>query len=76
MKILLIIILICVIWINIDNFIVKRKVTHLTDKVEELSKIANLKFNLPKEELPDEAKMYYLKNQIDSLETVILNRNC
>ena len=75
-KFLIVSILLIAIWINVDNFRIKIKVTQLTDKVERLSKSVHIKSNLPKDELPDEVKINYLKNQLDSLELLILNRSC
>lgn len=75
MKIILIAISVIVIWINIDDFKIKRRITRLTDKVERLCKIVNIKCKLPEEELPPEIKINYLENQIDSLESAILNQN-
>ncbi|MEE1219537.1 MAG: hypothetical protein U0L20_06410 [Ruminococcus sp.] len=75
MKIILIIFSLMALWINIDNFRIKRKITQLYSKVERLSEIANIECNLPKDELPDEVKINYLENHLDSLESVILNQN-
>ncbi len=74
-KFILIAILLIATWISIDNFRVKRKITRLIGKVEQLYKIANVKCNLPTEELPDEVKINYLQNQLDSLEPLILNQS-
>ena len=74
-KILLVIVFLCVFWINFDNFRIKRKVTRLSDKVERLTEIAKIKCNLPDKELPNELKIIYLENQINKLESLILNRN-
>ena len=75
MKIILIIFLLIALWINIDNFRIKRKITQLNSKVKRLSEIANIKCTLLKDELPDEVKINYLENHLDSLESVILNQN-
>lgn len=74
-KIILIVCLLAAVWITIDNFRVKRKITRLIGKVEQLTKIANVKYDLPKEELSDEAKINYLQNQLDSLEPLLLNQS-
>lgn len=71
-KIILIVCLLAAVWIIIDNFRVKRKITRLIGKVEQLTKIAKVKYDLPKEELSDEAKINYLQNQLDSLEPLLL----
>ncbi len=74
-KIMLIVILLIAIWINIDNFILKRKIANLIGRIEQLSKIADVKCNLPTNELPDEVKINCLQNQLDSLEPLILNQS-
>lgn len=74
-SIILVVCLLAAVWISIDNFRIKRKITRLIGKVEQLSKIANVKYDLPKEELSDEIKINYLQNQLDSLEPLLLNRS-
>ena len=59
-KILIVIVSLCVFW---------------SDKVERLTEIAKIKCNLPDKELPNELKIIYLENQINKLESLILNRN-
>ena len=74
--ILLIIAIVLFIWFEIDNLRIKRKITRLNQKVEHLSQLADIQFKPQKEELSDEFKLYLLQRQIDSLKSLILNRNC
>ena len=71
---LIVLILLIALWINIDNFRIKRKITQLNSKVERLSEIAKIECNLPKDELSDEIKIKNLENQLENLESVILNQ--
>lgn len=64
------------IFITIDNFRVKRKITRLNGRVERLSENLNVKCNMPQDELSDEFKLVYLENQIEDLETSFQNHNC
>lgn len=73
---MLFLLLIIAVWISIDNFKIKRKITRLISKIEQLSKIANVECDLPIDELSDEIKINCLENQLDSLEPLILSQNC
>lgn len=55
-KILIVIVLFCIIWINFDNFRIKRKATRLSDKVERLTEIVRIN---------------YLQNLLDILDLLI-----
>ena len=56
-KAMLFLLLIIAVWISIDNFKIKRKITRLISKIEQLSKIANVECDLPIDELSDEIKI-------------------